>query len=265
MVFLGLDEIKRGLVAAKANKDMELWQNRFKIAGRHTVETTVINVRVILTEDPENIRAVLASQFHDYGKGESFNREWKSFLGDGILTTDGQLWQASRQLIRPQFIKDRVSDLDTFERHVSHMLEHIPRDGATVNISNLFYRFTLDSATGFLLGQSIDSLGSPQAELARAFADIQEHMTNRSKAGPLRWMFPEGKYKKDLKVLNSFVEPYVEQTLKMRPEELKNKKEKSYNFLHALAEFTRDKQMLRDQIVSVLLAARVVICLFALV
>lgn len=42
----------------------------------------------------------------------------------------------------------------------------------------------------------------------------------------------------------------------MRPEELKEKTEKEYNFLHALAEFTRDPQMLRDQIVAVLLAAR---------
>ncbi|RPA94891.1 cytochrome P450, partial [Choiromyces venosus 120613-1] len=234
----------------------EHWESRFKISGGHTVEITVVGKRIIITDDPENMKAVLASQFHDYGKGEPFHRDWKSFLGDSIFTTDGQLWHASRQLIRPQFIKDRVSDLDTFERHVTHMLEQVPKDGVTVNISNLFYRFTLDTATDFLLGQSVDSLGSPQVEFARAFADIQKHMSGKSRLGPLGWMLPEGKYKKDLKVLNSFVEPYVEQTLKMRPEELKSKNEKSYNFLHALAEFSRDKQMLRDQLVAVLLAAR---------
>ncbi|CAZ83257.1 unnamed protein product [Tuber melanosporum] len=234
---------------------MELWESRFKTVGSHTVEVSIMGTRVIFTEDQENIRAVLASQFHDYGKGESFRQDWKSFLGDSIFTTDGQLWHASRQLIRPQFIRGRVSDLDTFERHVSHMLEHIPRDGAIVDISDLFYRFTLDSATDFLLGHSVDSLGSPQVEFARAFADIQKHMSDKSKADPLRWIFPEGKYRKDLKVLNSFVEPYVEQALRMGPEELKSKNEKSYNFLHALAEFTRDKHMLRDQLVAVLLAA----------
>ncbi|KAG0136756.1 cytochrome P450 [Tuber indicum] len=242
---------------------MELWESRFKTVGSHTVEVSIMGTRVIFTEDPENIRAVLASQFHDYGKGEPFRQDWKSFLGDSIFTTDGQLWHASRQLIRPQFIRGRVSDLDTFERHVSHMLEYIPRDGAIVDISDLFYRFTLDSATDFLLGHSVDSLGSPQVEFARAFADIQKHMSDKSKAGPLRWIFPEGKYRKDLKVLNSFVEPYVEQALRIGPEELKSKNEKSYNFLHALAEFTRDKHMLRDQLVAVLLAARVIICLFA--
>jgi len=67
MVFPGLDEVKRSLVAAKAGKEMEFWENRFKIAGRRTVETTIAGMRVIFTDDPENIRAVLASQFHDYG------------------------------------------------------------------------------------------------------------------------------------------------------------------------------------------------------
>ncbi|PWW73352.1 cytochrome P450 52A5 [Tuber magnatum] len=252
----GLDVVERAVVAARANKYMELWEGWFKIAGSRTIEISIIGTRAILTDDPENIKAVLASQFHDYGKGEPFRQDWKSFLGDSIFTTDGQLWHASRQLIRPQFVKDRVSDLDIFERHVSHMLEQIPRDGATVNVSDLFYRFTLDTATDFLLGQSIDSLGTPQVEFARAFADIQKHMSNKSKVGPMGWIFPEGKYKKDLKVLNSFVEPYVERALEMRPEELKSRNEKSYNFLHALAEFTRDKRLLRDQLVAVLLAAR---------
>ncbi|CUS12614.1 unnamed protein product [Tuber aestivum] len=252
----GLDIVARAFVAYKANKNMELWKSWFKVAGSHTIEANIIGMRAILTEDPENIKAVLASQFHDYGKGEPFRRDWKPFLGDSIFTTDGQLWHASRQLIRPQFIKNRVSDLDIFERNVSHMLEYIPGDGATVDISDLFYRFALDTATDFLLGHSVDSLGSPQVEFARAFDDIQKHMSIKSRVGPLSWIFPERKYKRDLKVLNSFVEPYVEQTLEMRPEELKSRNEKSYNFLHALAEFTRDKQMLRDQIVAVLLAAR---------
>lgn len=63
-------------------------------------------------------------------------------------------------------------------------------------------------------------------------------------------------FNKNIKILNSFVEPFVNQTLAMKPEQLKEKTEKEYNFLHALAEFTRDPQMLRDQLVAVLLAAR---------
>ena len=137
------------------------------------------------------------------------------------------------------------------------MLNLAPCDGSTVDMSDLFSRLTLDVATDFLLGGSVDSLGSPRVEFARALAAIQWHMSTKTKLGALAFLLPERTCRKDLAILDSFVNPFVEETLRMRPEDLKTKNEKSYNFLHALAEFTRDKRMLRDQIVAVLLAARV--------
>ena len=43
----------------------------------------------------------------------------------------------------------------------------------------------------------------------------------------------------------------------MTPEETLEKGDHDYNFLHALSGFTHDKKVLRDQLVAVLLAARV--------
>lgn len=110
------------------------------------------------------------------GKGERFHEVWGPFLGNSIFTTDGQEWHASRQLIRPQFLKERVADLHTFERHFIHMMNYIPKDGGMVDMKDLFYRFTLDSATDFLLGNSVDSLGTPRIEFAVAFGEIQKFM-----------------------------------------------------------------------------------------
>jgi cytochrome P450 len=61
-----------------------------------------------------------------------------------------------------------------------------------------------------------------------------------------------------LKIINEFVDPYIEDTLRLTPEELatKTKSEEGYTFLHALAGYTRDRKMLRDQLVAVLLAGR---------
>lgn len=137
------------------------------------------------------------------------------------------------------------------------MMSLIPNDGvSTVDIQDLLFRFTLDTATDFLLGESVDSLGTPRVAFAQAFAEIQAHMNTMSRAGKFEVLFPQGQFRRNLKVLNDFVEPFVERTLAMRPEELKGRNESSYNFLHALSEFTRDKHMLRDQLVAVLLAAR---------
>ena len=63
---------------------------------------------------------------------------------------------------------------------------------------------------------------------------------------------------KDLKVVNSFVEPFIDQALSLPQSELENitKSSESFTFLHALASFTRDRKVIRDQIVAVLLAGR---------
>jgi hypothetical protein len=69
---------------------------------------------------------------------------------------------------------------------------------------------------------------------------------------------PRGPFRKHLKVVNDFVNPFVERVLRLTPEDLetKTKSESGYTFLHALAGYTRDRKVLRDQLVAVLLAGR---------
>jgi cytochrome P450 len=61
-----------------------------------------------------------------------------------------------------------------------------------------------------------------------------------------------------MKTINSFVERFIEEALALSPKELEEKsnRDEGYTFLHAIAGYTRDRQMLRDQLVSVLLAGR---------
>lgn len=63
------------------------------------------------------------------------------------------------------------------------MVKYIPKDGGVVDMKDLFYRFTLDSATEFLLGNSVDSLGTPKIEFAVAFGEIQKFMDKRLRLG----------------------------------------------------------------------------------
>lgn len=158
-----------------AQKNMEYWRDvYFKDSTNWTTEARIFNQRIVFTADPENVKAILALQFSDYGKGEPFHEEWKDFLGDSIFTTDGPQWHASRQLIRPQFTRDRVSDLYCFESHMKTLFRAIDNggplqgedqkvepgagSGKVLDISELFFRYTLDVTTEFLLGKDTKSL-----------------------------------------------------------------------------------------------------------
>ena len=139
---------------------------------------------MFLTADPENIKAILTTQFADYGKGKRFHDEWEPFLGDGIFTTDGDQWHDARQLIRPMFIRERVGDLDLFERHVQNLLSLVgPGDGRMIRIDELLFRFTLDAATDFLFGRSVDSLKTLRNDFATAFNEVQRIQSLLVRAG----------------------------------------------------------------------------------
>jgi cytochrome P450 len=184
-----LDLIWKGIQGTITHKNLETWMSFFTTPKgmRYTVEAFPGGRRVIFTADPENIKAILATQFTDYGKGEPFHQEWKDFLGDSIFVTDLDQWHASRQLIRPQFIKDRVSDLEVFEEHVQILMEQIRKSGSTyageVDVSDLFFRYTLDAATHFLLGRSVGSLELPEQEFAEAFGEVQRVQNIIARAG----------------------------------------------------------------------------------
>jgi cytochrome P450 len=258
---LGLDIAYEVVSHALKDKSYEMWVQMFdKWAGpgRYTIEAGV-GERVILTAEPENIKAILATQFKDYGKGEQFRKDWHTFLGNGIFTTDSTLWHNSRQLIRPQFIKDRLSDIDIFETHTQVLLSKLA-GGHPIDTLDMMFRYTLDAATDFLLGASVDSLHHPQTKFADAFYNAQRVQSIIARVGPLNWAVPRKRmgFYDSISTINEFVSTYIDRALALSPEELEKKSnhDSGYTFLHAIAGYTRDRQMLRDQLVSVLLAGR---------
>lgn len=174
---LGIDYITRGIIYSAQNKSLVFWEELFrKYHPFQTLEVRLGPQTVIVSRDPQVVKALLTTQFGDFGKGERFHTEWREFLGDAIFTTDGDKWHASRALIRPMFTPDRVSNLSTFERHVQKLLRILesPRhERQPVNVLDLCLRLTMDIATDFLLGQSVDSLSNPTHRFSAAFADVQ--------------------------------------------------------------------------------------------
>lgn len=148
-----------------------------------------ISTRIIFTKDPMNIKAILAGQFQDYGKGETFHRDWKEFLGDSIFATDGELWASSRHLIRPMFLRERIVDTEIFEKHVQTLIsllsgsEAAPTGSKGVDIGPLFFRYALDASTDYLFGESAGSLEQPATTFAEAFRYVQHRQSEITRAG----------------------------------------------------------------------------------
>ena len=124
----------------------------------HCVEVLIGGRRIFLTIEPSQIKAILSTQFDNFGKGPRFYAIWSPLLGDSIFATDGETWHQNRKLLRPMFSKDRISDLKIFEKHSDVLLSKLPASGETVDVCDLFYHFTMDVITDFLMGRAVGSL-----------------------------------------------------------------------------------------------------------
>lgn len=202
-------------------------------------------------------------------------------LGNGIFSQSQQDWKHSRDMMRPQFTRDQVSDLELEEHHVQNLMQALdakisPDDDwtQTVDLQELFFRLTLDSATEFLLGESADSqlahipgYGKPRnsatalhnVDFARAFDLGQKALATRARFGPGYWLYNTRALRESTRQCNSFMDHYVRRALEKRAARVEKKeigKPQKYVFLEALSEQTQDPIELRSQMLHILLAGR---------
>lgn len=198
-------------------------------------------------------------------------------LGDGIFTQDGRAWKHSRELLRPQFTANRAEKFAQIQHAVEDLIALIPGDGKQpVDLQPLFFRFTLDTTTFLLFGESIGSLRGPQGgeegaaaaaseetRFAEAFTVAQDYLAQRGRLGDVYWLIGGPKFWNACRTVHAFVDSMVRDRLRDAEEEKKEnsdsaaaKPDKKYVFLDALLEQTRDVFTLRSQLLNVLLAGR---------
>ena len=85
-----------------------------------TYDMGIFGIPAIWTRDPALVRHVLTgSSFNNFEKGAFFQGIFADFLGSRIFASDREMWKAHRAMSRPYFERERLSNFDTFSRHVS--------------------------------------------------------------------------------------------------------------------------------------------------
>ena len=256
----GIDIFLDSLKAVREHKLLPTFRARFVQYGRSTFQASSLGQTIIITIEPEILKTVMSLKFKDYSLGQRRRRAFLPLLGDGIFTTDGVAWHNSRDLLRPNFSRSQVGDLEIFERHCDHLIQAIPRDGSTVDLQDLFFRLTMDSATEFLFGESTNCLApgistQSNAAFATAFNRAQEKVGMGARSGPFAVM-PNRQFKRDIKTCHEFVDHYVRQGLKHREVKDVEKGDGRYIFLHELCKQTTDPVQIRSELLNILLAGR---------
>lgn len=247
-------------------------------AGRHTIKKTTLTGDVLLlTCDPTNLQATLATQFSDFETGPMRHATFFPVLGRSIFSSDGAAWKHSRALLRPSFSRENVNNLATTAQAADALIRAVgapdKKTGWTSgrDVLPLFFHFTLDTATEFLFGESIGalaaaerataeediSLGSGEnekkslgsgamaasSEFADAFQEVNAGLLMRIRLQRLYWMSDGLKFRRACGVVRRFVGGFVEKALtEVQAEGKVVEGKEKYGLLESLATQTTNRE-----------------------
>jgi cytochrome P450 len=223
------------------------------------IEQTLLGNNGFATMDPENIEVMLSSRFEDFSFGPR-RADFYALLGEGIFNQEGPPWKHSRELLRRQFVRMQYQNLGAFREHVDNMISILDKSEGVVDLQPIFFRYTLDITTALIFGQSVHSLVKEgQDSFSESFSEAANITAYRGRLGDLYWMYTPPRFSRACKAIKSYVDDYVTNargTPGKAPELSEESVSQQYAFINDLYDELKDPILVRDQLVSVLLAGR---------
>ena len=259
----GLDAIYQTLQAHKSKTLRSSKRSNHEKYGL-THSSRIATSSTIHTIEPENIKAVMATNFKDFEVGTPRRRAFSPVLSNSVLMADGTEWEHLRAFLKPSFTRSQVGDLETLETHVKHLIDAIPQDGSTVDLAGLFFRYSADVVTDLMFGESILSLSNPEAfaaDLSEACRVAQLGVERRFILGAFANVVPQREFYRAIEKIHSYVNSHVDKAIQLRRSQKNAEKDDvkdhgKYVFLRELVKVTDDRAILQGQLLGIFFAGR---------
>jgi cytochrome P450 len=146
--------------------------------------------------------------------------------------------------------------LEGFREHVENLIDAISGSRGVVDLQPIFYRFTLDTTTAMIFGQSVGSLTADQGDdsFFERFNEASLITATRVRFGDLYWLYTSPGFSAAWKAVKSYADKYVKTALQGEPKDSKETESDRYTFITDLYSEYKDSTRVRDQLVNVLLA-----------
>lgn len=147
-------------------------------------DTFPLEPRVYMTADPKNLDHCLHKNFENYIKGPFMCKRLSILLGEGIFSTDGPNWRYQRKTAAHLFNVKNFRDfmmvvfLEDTEKLCGILERSALEGGGTIDLREMFYRFTMDTFGRIGFGVDFNSMEAP-VPFAQAFDEVQANISKR--------------------------------------------------------------------------------------
>ena len=154
------------------------------------VEFPIPGQQVFFANHPDAVKQVLQTEHRTHDRATVQYQSLSLVTGNGLLTSDGELWRKERRLMQPAFHR---AVLDQFVEHIDIAVDRLlaswarKRDGDVVDVDDAMMRTALEA-----VGRSLFShdLSGEAGELVQAVLKALDVVVARARsplAAPLSW------------------------------------------------------------------------------
>ena len=220
---------------------------------------TCLVATFLLREKKPNMKAYRAACF-------------EPLLGLGIFTQRGEPWRHSRALLRPQFSREQIADLDLEQRHVNTLSAMLKTgaDGWTnvVDLQPMFLKMTLELMTEFLYGHLPSQIGQRNVapdrdEFGYHFDAGKGFLGTRLALGKWHWLVRSSAFLRHCEKVHQYAEYFVAAKLQHGQIECATKQslqepsiKGKFVLVDELAKHTNNALEIRNETLNVLSAGR---------
>ena len=209
---------------------------------------------------PEHVQHVLVRNHENYVKSHLINK-LKPVLGNGLLTSEGELWKRQRNLIQPKFTANSIQSLANLIRTITidkleRVKSQILRSTNSIDVALLMSELTLDLVVKTMFSTDISANILP---ISQAITVLQKDVSERMWAmTDLAQWIPSKKRKLAREAL-ACIDDVVGKLITARRQNRKDKSIRNNDLLDLMLDAMEqygqvDEQQLRDEVVTMFAA-----------
>lgn len=212
----------------------------------------IFNIYCCLINDPILIERVLVNEAERTTKSWDF-KYLKILLGEGLLTSEGELWKRERNMIQPAFHPKKVGDYAPVMVGLTEKLLTEWKEGEVADLHSEMSRLTLEIVGATLFGEDFSQYAVLVVESLNEFMKHFEKMFNRLLPIPMNFPTPGyWRLKKKIKALDKLLYAMIRRR-RQDPHASEDLVSHLINAAERSGELIDDKQI-RDELVTFVMA-----------
>lgn len=209
---------------------------------------------------PEHVQHVLVRNHENYVKSHLINK-LKPVLGNGLLTSDGELWKRQRHLIQPKFTATSIQSLahlirSTTVAKLEDVKTQLQRSRESIDVALLMSELTLDLVVKTMFSTDISANILP---ISQAITVLQKDISERMWAMTDLAQWIPSKKRKQAREALSCIDDVVGKLIAARCQNRADNGTRNNDLLDLMLDAMEqhgqvDEQQLRDEVVTMFAA-----------